>query len=1197
MNSVTKFNKKQVNEACEMSTLQDLVWEDLDRKADSIAVIYDKDDTPGLQAQTVKITYRELYTLTKKVSDVLMTHVQADEVVGVCLKPSQHIPAVLLGVLDVGCSFYCFEGSSAVKAAVSTIRRLHIQTLLLHLHILQHHMQKAVEELQGEVLMYPILTTMDLVLVHIKAVTKMTHRGQLAYCITTSGTTGLPKVVCVPHRCILPNILHFRAEFNLCTQDCVLLASPLTFDPSIVDLFMALTSGASLLIIPDYVKMMPKNLLSAISRNKVTVIQCTPMLIYRMDPKMVSLTLLGPSTSLRVLAMGGESFPHPSYLKSILDARNTAQLYNLYGTTELSCWAMLYKVNDSDLQQDCEIPLGKPIIDTDIMVVDKITGSTVSEGEGYLYIGSKIRKCILDGEEDGENVYNSETDVWRDTGDLVKVTQEGSIFYLDRGDNQRKRNGKRLNLDEITIVVKNLPFVKDCCAVLDDNTLVVCVVLCVNRSQSPVDIQTHIKDHIKSHLPSQYHPDGVLCLPALPMTRHGKFDSKAVLQAFKKMRSNHPFLEPTDLLRSLWKELLNFKDNVVIDAKDNFLLSGGDSFQAVQLLERVEAGLGCQLRLSELVQIILHKTYQDVLQYLIFKCQENVVINQTSCDMSHNPVLATKLTADIDQLREGPGLLIDHQSNKILDENDSTNIMIGRGGPNFMSHTGEIIADPPVKVSRLQCMGSLSRGNKKTFSSELNRKYNQQTQETICKHCNGDRNTHRMDTSGVVSMEISWQFNTGKCVDASPLLVFPRQGDPIVCIGSHSHRFFALNFSSGVLTWEITLGDRIESSACLSLCGNFIIVGCYDYKVYVIDTESGAIWWSYQTSGEVKSSPAVDPKSGTIYIGSHDQHIYALDIVKRKCLWKQHLGGGSVFSSPTSGLKSHHVYAATLTGSLVALNPMDGRKIWAFECGKPLFSSPCLTKIGVVIGCVDTNLFHIDYTGNLLWKFKTEAPIFSSPCVTQIFIPLNDITRVHIQHDDIMQNDMHCGEDKPWSMRSTVYDESCGNTENEVIIFGSHDHHLYCILTDGVLLWKVVVDSQIYSTGFPFNLTDKTNLTCTSQNSFPSKQRSACTLSEITDKDSSFICLQRAEVLRWVENSNLPICESTGESVSSLGCLVTFCSTKGIVYIVRALNGEKVAQLTLPGEVFSSPVVFCDKLIVGCRDNNVYGYDLKIHNK
>ena len=74
-------------------------------------------------------------------------------------------------------------------------------------------------------------------------------------------------------------------------------------------------------------------------------------------------------------------------------------------------------------------------------------------------------------------------------------------------------------------------------------------------------------------------------------------------------------------------------------------------------------------------------------------------------------------------------------------------------------------------------------------------------------------------------MNIKWSFNTGRCVDASPLVVRKVSAQPTVFIGSHSGIFVSLSVHSGEKQWLAQLSDRIESSACLSLCGGYVIVG------------------------------------------------------------------------------------------------------------------------------------------------------------------------------------------------------------------------------------------------------------------------------------------------------------------------------------------------------------------------------------
>ena len=99
-------------------------------------------------------------------------------------------------------------------------------------------------------------------------------------------------------------------------------------------------------------------------------------------------------------------------------------------------------------------------------------------------------------------------------------------------------------------------------------------------------------------------------------------------------------------------------------------------------------------------------------------------------------------------------------------------------------------------------------------------------QDTVCHHYSSQ--LLDFDCSQLVcTFETKWRVDTGKCVDASPLLVRDESHDPreTVYIGSHSGRFFAVCFETGRVLWETHLTDRIESSACLSVCGQFVTVG------------------------------------------------------------------------------------------------------------------------------------------------------------------------------------------------------------------------------------------------------------------------------------------------------------------------------------------------------------------------------------
>lgn len=167
-----------------------------------------------------------------------------------------------------------------------------------------------------------------------------------------------------------------------------------------------------------------------------------------------------------------------------------------------------------------------------------------------------------------------------------------------------------------------------------------------------------------------------------------------------------------------------------------------------------------------------------------------------------------------------------------------------------------------------------------------------------------------------LGLSLSWSSDTGRCVDASPVLLVQNRADhrsdlfkATVFIGSHSHRIQALEVATGNLMWERVLGDRIEASAAVSHCGALVVIGkcqlceylmfrrfyyfiflylfffwgggsftgCYDGCVYFLCTETGKTQWVFETGDAVKSCPAVDPLTGLVVVGSHDGYVYALN--------------------------------------------------------------------------------------------------------------------------------------------------------------------------------------------------------------------------------------------------------------------------------------------------------------------------------
>ncbi|XP_077158160.1 beta-alanine-activating enzyme isoform X2 [Paroedura picta] len=835
----------------------------------------------------------------------------------------------------------------------------------------------------------------------------------LAYVLHTSGTTGSPKIVRVPHRCIVPNILHLQDLFQITPDDVVFMASPLTFDPSVVELFVTLASGASLLIVPQLIKMMPQELSEALfQHHRVSVLQATPTLLRRFGIQRIKSTVLSASTSLRVLALGGEAFPGLNVLRSWKGKGNKTQVFNLYGITEVSCWATCYKIPEAlfgsdDHRFDSPVPLGTPLSGTRVEVKNS-SGSAILDGEGQVFIGGEERVCFLDGEVALPGA------TMRATGDFVRV-KDAEMFYLGRKDNQIKRHGKKLNIEYVQQLAEDICQVEACTGLWFQQEKLILFVVPKGGLKREALFRK-----LQECLPSYAVPDELLLIDALPLTSHGKIDVSELSKIYSchlNSRSHESKLnkreELWERLQWFWKSLLNLPDDSSIIAEDSrFLNSGGDSLKLLRLHEEIENLVGRAI--PGLLEVILSSSIAEVYTHVLktaFPSEEQ--------ELSCNSFAKRKR-------RDSSG---EEQSIKYVEPKGECSLKCEAHTVRFVaiSRGNRLLStDEHLKNQRGAGIQQSELMHSSLALSEHRESEVLKSNETIASNANTTetdsvQQTHLKEnfgrTAGKLTLDVRWKSDLGKCVDASPLVVIPviDQLSASVYIGSHSHAIQAIDLYSGKVKWERCLADRIESSACVSMCGNFIIVGCYNGLVYVLRSSSGEIQWEFVAEDAVKSSAVMDPSTGLVFVGSHDQHIYALDIYKEECVWKLHSGAGAVFSSPYLNLLPHHLYVATLGGLLLAVNPVMGRPVWKSICGKPIFSSPHCNKDCVCVGCVDGNLYCFSHFGEKVWQFSTNGPIFSSPCLSS----------------------------------------SAGE-----VFFGSHDHFTYCCNMEAKIAWGMLLKTK-----------------------------------------------------------------------------------------------------------------------------------------
>ncbi|KAM9762513.1 beta-alanine-activating enzyme [Menidia menidia] len=978
-------------------TLQELVAAAAALHADRAAVTYDS-GSPSEGPSS--LSYRELAELSGKLSRALLKSC-CPLAVGLYVSDDLLVPVWILGILQCAAAYVPLDPEAPGRLSAGVISQSGLKYCAVKTELLQKFQADLIKHVSVEVRAeWPefklTLTRLGPPLAEAECSGAETQNGAsiseraLAYVLHTSGTTGPPKTVRVPHQCIIPNILDLRSLFEMSADDVVFLASPLTFDPSVVDIFLALSSGAQLLIVPAIVKKIPGRLARVLfTDHKTTVLQVTPSLLLSFGERLLKRAVLSSGSPLRVLALGGEACPLPAQLSGWRQEGNRTRVYNIYGVTEVSCWACCYRIPDALLRTPNptvpSVPLGAPLMDTKLEVRDE-QGRAVSEGEGQLFIGGEDRVCLLDGEE------SVSPGTMRATGDWVSL-QEGRLYYRGRRDREIKRNGKRLNLDSLQTLILTLPEVEACAVTLHQGARLLAFVVASPAGEKTAaasapssvrppagrsgpappegpgpaaadgdGVRRMIRTQLALLLPSHCVPDALVLVPGLPLTPHGKADTAALIRIYQRQRERleSAKVDPSNAeqtLRGLWQDALGLAADAAFDEHSNFLLSGGDSLKALRLREDILAATA--VTPHGLLEAILDGSFSDVLRHVT---------------------------------RTAP--------------------------PSDGS------ADPPAGEARKRSAGpsNASPLAKREHRAEMRA-------VTVLRRAGevtGTQASGPERPEAGLGLTVSWSSDTGRCVDASPVIVIqhgaeegPDGATATAFIGSHSHRFQALDLLTGAIRWERVLGGRIEASAAVSHCGTLVIVGCYDGCVYFLCADSGQTRWAFSTGDAVKSCPAVDPLTGLVVAGSHDGHVYALDPQARRCVWRRHCGGGAVFSSPCVRPAQRRLYAASLGGRLLCLHLDSGEELWSYRRGVPFFSSPSCSGGGVVIGSVDGNICCVSDTGKLLWQFSTEGPVFSSPCLL------------------------------PGQQR---------------LLCGSHDGRLYCLdCSDGSLIWTFTTTGKVYS--------------------------------------------------------------------------------------------------------------------------------------
>ncbi|KAG0200037.1 hypothetical protein BGX28_006796, partial [Mortierella sp. GBA30] len=564
-----------------------LFEDQMKRTPDAIAVEHDDRS----------LTYHKLNNRAARLAQRLTDlGVQRGDHVAILLERSFELIVAQLAILKVGAAYvpidvkapvdrqvYIVSDSGAKLLITDEIRDVpvEIQVSMLRLSVGQEN----TEDKQGPIPRPQYSSTSSL---------------DTAYVMYTSGSTGLPKGVLVPHRAIAGLLINPRYK-DIGPDDCIAFVNNPAFDASTADVWGPLLHGSRIVVIDNDTYLDPHRLADALDRHQITSLEPTSALFHQYA------FVIGPALSkLKYLISGGEQGLIEAYAE-VLRHGGPVRVINSYGPTETTVVATTYEAT-SDVSNLDRVPIGRPISNARLYVLDKHRHPVPIGVVGELYISGPgvangyynrpeltAERFLPDpfSEVQGARMYK--------TGDLVRYLPDGNMVFIGRNDDQIKIRGYRIELGEIEMRLAEHSQVREVAvlAIGDSSSDKRLVAYVVSTLQD--NLAHTLREHLATTLPEYMIPSAFVSLDTLPLTNNGKIDRRALPQPDSASFVTQSFVPPEgDIeigIAAIWSEILKVDR---IGRHDNFFMLGGHSLLAVRMIGTVRSRLGIELKLQSL---------------------------------------------------------------------------------------------------------------------------------------------------------------------------------------------------------------------------------------------------------------------------------------------------------------------------------------------------------------------------------------------------------------------------------------------------------------------------------------------------------------------------------------------------------------------------------------------------------------------
>jgi amino acid adenylation domain-containing protein/thioester reductase-like protein len=422
--------------------IHQLFEEQVRRNPEAVAVVH----------EGTRVTYAELNGIANQLAHYLCQHgLQAGEYIPLLMSRSLEMVIAQLAVLKSGGAYVPIDPELPLERQTFMIRDCGARRVLADRAVCAGLKQEAVEWMNFAELLRSIneLSRSNL---------DLCPATPQAYVMYTSGSTGIPKGVIVPHRAVIRLVIN-SGYVQIEPTDCIAHCSNPTFDASTFEIWGALLNAASVLIVPQPIVLQGRRFAEVLRQQHVTVLWLSVGLFAQYTG-----TLTEVFAQLRYLLVGGD-IVEPAMVSSVLRSSRPRFLLNAYGPTECTTFSTTYLIEEVDGTKS--IPIGRPISNTQIYILDSQLEPVPLGVTGEIYIGGAgvalgyLNRPQLTAERFVIDPFNekSQTKMYR-SGDLGRWRGDGTVEFLGRCDEQVKIRGHRVEVGEIEAHLQQHPLVK-----------------------------------------------------------------------------------------------------------------------------------------------------------------------------------------------------------------------------------------------------------------------------------------------------------------------------------------------------------------------------------------------------------------------------------------------------------------------------------------------------------------------------------------------------------------------------------------------------------------------------------------------------------------------------------------------------------------------------------------------------------------